>query len=186
MNIIQKIKQIKYIKTTPVLETERLLLRPITPKDADAAFVWLSDEKVNKFMPYNLYKNTDEVLYWINMIIPRDNNFHWGIVLKESNLLIGSCSIGPDKKEPGAWGFGYNIRSDYWNKGLTTEATKRMIEFAHKEKGIKDFVSNHAVDNPASGRVMEKCGLTFEHYGEYSTFDGTQTFKAKFYKMHLE
>ena len=61
MNIIQKIKQIKYIKTTPVLETERLILRPITPKDADAAIVWLSDEKVNKFMPYKLYKNTDLV-----------------------------------------------------------------------------------------------------------------------------
>ena len=57
MNLKQKIKQIKYIKTTPVLETERLILRPITPKDADTAFVWLSDEKVNRFMPYNLYKN---------------------------------------------------------------------------------------------------------------------------------
>ena len=86
MNIIQKLKQIKYIKTTPVLETERLILRPITPKDADAAFVWLSDEKVNKFMPYNLYKNTDEVLYWINIILPNDNNFHWGFVLQENNL----------------------------------------------------------------------------------------------------
>ncbi|MBO5420691.1 MAG: GNAT family N-acetyltransferase, partial [Clostridia bacterium] len=108
MNLKQKIKQIKYIKNTPVLETERLLLRPIIPHDAKEAFVWLSDEKVNKFMPYNLYKNTDEVLHWINIILPNDNNFHWGIVLKESNLLIGSCSIGPDKKEPGAWGFGYN------------------------------------------------------------------------------
>ena len=52
--------------------------------------------------------------------------------------------------------------------------------------GIKSFVASHAVDNPASGKVMEKCGLTFDHYGEYSTFDGTQTYKAKFYKMHLE
>ena len=48
------LKQKEYIKNTPVIETERLLLRPITPDDADAAFVWLSDEKVNKFMPYNL------------------------------------------------------------------------------------------------------------------------------------
>ena len=186
MNIIQKIKQIKYIKTTPILETERLILRPITPKDADAAFVWLSDEKVNKFMPYNLYKNTDEALHWINAIIPKDKNCHWGIVVKENNLLIGSCSIGPDKKQPDAWGFGYNICSDYWNKGITTEATKKMIEFANKKYGQKFFVASHAVDNPASGKVMEKCGLTFDHYGEYSTFDGTQTFKAKFYKMHLE
>ena len=37
-------KQQEYIKNTPVLETERLILRPITPKDTEAAFVWLSDE----------------------------------------------------------------------------------------------------------------------------------------------
>ena len=104
MTLKQKIKQIKYIKNTPVLETERLILRPITPKDAEQAFVWLSDEKVNKFMPYNLYRNTDEVLHWINTIIPKDKNCHWGIVVKENNLLIGSCSIGPDKKRTGCLG----------------------------------------------------------------------------------
>lgn len=179
-------KQTEYIKNTPVLETERLILRPITPDDAEAAFVWLGDKKVNKFMPYNLYKNIDEVLHWINVILPEDKNFHWGIVLKESNLLLGSCSIGPDKKDPGAWGFGYNIRSDYWNKGLTTEATKRMIKFAYEEHGIKDFAADHAVDNPASGRVMGKCGLVFDSFGEYSTFDGTQTFKAKCYCLSLD
>ena len=101
-------------------------------------------------------------------------------------LLIGSCSIGPHKGNPDEWEFGYNIRYDFWNKGLTTEATKRMITFSYEECGIRDFVSNHAIDNPASGKVMEKCGLVLDHYGEYSTFDGTQTFKAKFYKMHLE
>ncbi len=183
---MNKTNQELYYERTPVLETERLILRPLTPDDAETAFVWLSDEKVNRFMPYNLYTNIDEVLHWINDILPVDGNYHWGFVLKESNLLIGSGSIGPHKGNPDEWGFGYNIRYDFWNKGLTTEATKRMIEYARKEHGIKDFVANHAVDNPASGRVMEKCGLAFDRYGEYQTFDGTQTFKAKFYKMHLE
>lgn len=183
---MNKTNQELYYERTPVLETERLILRPITPEDAETAFVWLSDERVNRFMPYNLYKNIDEVLNWINVILPKDENYHWGIVLKERNLLIGSCSIGPHKSNPDEWGFGYNIRYDFWNKGLTTEATKRMIAFSYEECDIRDFVSNHAVDNPASGKVMEKCGLVFDHYGEYSTFDSTQTFKAKFYKMHLE
>lgn len=186
MNIKQKMKQKKYLKETPVLETERLILRPLTPQDAEAAFVWLSDERVNKFMPYNLYKNTDEVLNWINVLVPKAEKYTWGFVLKENNLLIGSGSISPHKGNKAEWGFGYNIRYDYWNKGLTTEAARRMIEFAHDECGVKDFVADHAVDNPASGRVMEKCGLTFDRYGEYSTFDGKQTFKAKFYKMHKE
>ncbi len=182
-----KEKQLEYYKKTPVLETERLILRPITPDDAESVFVWCSDKRVNKFMPYNLYKSIDEAFEWITEIIPQDEvDYNWGIVLKENNLLIGSCSIGKNELELDAWGFGYNIRYDYWNKGITTEATMKMIEYAHKVHGIKTFVSNHAVDNPASGRVMEKCGLKFDHYGEYKTFDSKQTFKAKFYKLFLE
>ena len=48
------------------------------------------------------------------------------------------------------------------------------------------FYANHAIANPASGRVMEKCGLTFDHYSEYSTFDGSETFPAKVWKLTLE
>lgn len=170
----------------PVLETERLILRPITPEDAEAAYIWLSDERVNRFMPYNIYSNLDEVLHWINDLIPAHDGFQWGFALKGSNRLIGSGGIGPHKGNPDEWVFGYNIRYDFWNQGLTTEAAKRMIKFAYDELGIRDFCSEHAVDNPASGKVMEKCGLKFERYGEYSTFDGKQTFKAKFYTLHTD
>ncbi len=179
-------EQFDFYRNTPVLETARLILRPMTAEDAEAAFVWCSDERVNKFMPYNLYTRVEEAVQWITQIIPQDENFNWGIVLKENNLLIGSCDIGPKSDEPDAWGFGYNIRYDYWNKGLTTETTRKMIEYVHDVHGVKLIIANHAVDNPASGRVMEKCGLTFDHYGEYKTFDGKQTFKAKFYKLILD
>ena len=47
-------------------------------------------------------------------------------------------------------------------------------------------MASHAKDNPASGRVMEKCGLHFDHDGEYSRFDGSETFQAKFWKMVVE
>ncbi len=104
-------KQIDYIKNTPVLETERLILRPLTAEDAETAFVWCSDERVNKFMPYNLYTDVSECVYWITEIIPQDEvDYNWGIVLKENNLLIGSCSIGKNELEPNAWGFGHTTR----------------------------------------------------------------------------
>ena len=75
---------------------------------------------------------------------------------------------------------------DCWNQGYATEAAKAMIDFAYQEFDIHDFGANHAVANPASGRVMEKCGMYFDHYGEYSRFDGSETFPAKFYKLHLD
>lgn len=83
------------------------------------------------------------------------------------------------------WGIGYNLHYDYWHKGYCTEAMKAIIDFAHKELGVNKICSEHALDNPRSGKVMEKCGLKFDHYGEYAKLDGSQTFKARFYKIEL-
>ncbi len=59
----------------------------MTAQDAEVAFVWCSDERVNRFMPYNFYTNIDEATQWITEKIPQDENFNWGIVIKESKLL---------------------------------------------------------------------------------------------------
>lgn len=169
-----------------VIETERLILRPLTTSDAEAEFVWLSDPVVNRYMPYNLYTNVDDVVKWLDFAKNCENELHFGFVRKADGVLIGAGSIGPHEHEDGAWEFGYNLRRDAWNQGYATEATKAMIDLARKEYGVRVFVAGHAAANPASGRVMEKCGLLFDHDGEYSRFDGSETFKAKFWKMVVE
>lgn len=175
------------MKHSYVLETERLILRMPTPDDAEAVFVWVSDPKVNRFMPYALYTSVDEARRWLESLAdPDHSDYNFGFVRKSDGVMIGSGSIGPRAERGGSWSFGYNIRSDCWNQGYTTEAAKAMIRFAHETFGVRDFDANHAIANPASGRVMEHCGLTFDHYSEYSTFDGTETFPAKTYTMHID
>jgi ribosomal-protein-alanine N-acetyltransferase len=169
----------------PVLETKRLFLRPLTVDDAEAVFTWVSDERVTKFMPYSTYTNIDQVKDWLSNLSNETETNHFGFVLKENNLLIGAGDIGYNQ-DTAAWDFGYNLRYDYWNQGYTTEATKAMMKFAYDKYGARDFSSNHAVDNIASGKVMEKCGLTYIKDGTYSKFDKSQTFQAKYYKAHLE
>ena len=171
---------------THVIETERLILRPLSLDDAEAEFVWLSDPIVNRYMPYNLYTNVADVVKWLETAINAEKELHFGFVRKEDGLLIGAGSIGPHDHQDGAWEFGYNLRRDAWNHGYATEATKAMIDLARNEYGVRVFVASHAKDNPASGRVMEKCGLHFDHDGEYSRFDGSETFQAKFWKMVVE
>lgn len=61
-----------------------------------------------------------------------------------------------------------------------------MLAFAGETLGARVFVAEHAVDNPASGRVMAKCRLVFDHFGEYSKLDGSETFKAKSWRLELE
>lgn len=168
----------------PILETDRLILRKLSPDDAGAVYIWASDERVTQYMPYLTYTNIEDVRKWLTNLQSETASYNWGFVLKENNLLIGSGDIGYNSEQK-TWDFGYNIRYDYWNRGLATEATKCMMKFAYDNFGARDFSANHAVDNPASGKVMEKCGLKFFKYGEISKFDGSQTYKAKYYKAHL-
>ena len=168
-----------------ILETNRLLLRPLTVEDAKAVFVWVSDERVTKYMPYQTYTSIIEVRTWLSSLQSENNAYNFGFVFKENKLLIGSGHIGYSNENK-SWEFGYNIRHDYWNRGIATEATKCMMKYAYEVFGARDFCARHAVDNPASGRVIEKCGLTFDHYGQCGKFDGSETFISKFYTAHLD
>ena len=75
----------------------------------------------------------------------------------ESNI-----SIGPNDVEIGYW-----IAKPYWNQGLCTEALRAMIDWCFNKKGFDTLWSDFFIDNPASGRVMEKCG--FRDTGKQNT-----------------
>lgn len=167
----------------PILETERLILRPITLDDAEACFSWGSDERVARFMCYPTAKDISETIAWIKTTFVDEEEWNWAFVLKSENRVIGTGGIGPNKFMDGYWGIGYNLHYDYWHKGYCTEAMRAIVDYAHNELGVNKICSDHAVDNPRSGKVMEKLGLKFHHYGEYSKLDGSVTFKAKFYTL---
>lgn len=169
----------------PILETERLILRPHNAGDAGACFAWQSDPEVMRFLSRSTSTDISDTKEWLRKIENADS-FMWAIVLKKSGTMIGTCAIGESTYMPNYWNFAYYIRRDEWNKGYATEAAKAMIRFAKEEQNIKKFCAVHAVDNPASGRVIEKCGLKFHHHGEYSKLDGSATFKAKYYILELE
>ena len=163
------------------IKTKRLLLRPLTLEDADAVWKWVSDERVARYMIYPTYTDKEKLIEWLQSIQKFDGEYLFGYERLSDGELIGSGSIGPDKKE-GFWGFGYNIRYDCWGLGYATEAAKAMIDFAKKVFGITHFRSQHAEPNAASGHVMEKCGLHFVGYGEFKKLDGSCTMRSKVYE----
>ena len=169
----------------PIIETERLILRPITLDDAEACFSWNSDDRVAKYMSYPRCTDISQTIDWIKSTLTDEQEWNWAFVLKAENKVIGTGGIGPNKFMEGYWGIGYNLHYDYWHKGYCTEAMRAIVDFAHNELGVNKICSDHAIENPRSGKVMEKLGLKFHHYGEYSKIDGSQTFKAKFYTMEL-
>ncbi|MGN0533614.1 MAG: GNAT family N-acetyltransferase, partial [Eubacterium sp.] len=99
----------------PILETERLILRPITLDDAEACFSWNSDERVTKFMSYPTVTDISQTIEWIKSTLVDEKEWNWAFVLKEENKVIGSGGIGPSDKIQGYWGMGYNLHYDYWH-----------------------------------------------------------------------
>lgn len=167
------------------LETGRLILRPLTAEDAEAVFAWGSDPEVNRYMGYLPYSDVEQARAWLRELEEARDCVIFAYVLRSDGLVMGSGGGSPNGEGDG-WKVGYNLRQDCWGQGYATEALKAILDFARRELGIRVFTANHAVENPASGRVMEKCGMVFERFGEYKKADGSETFPAKFYRLELE
>ena len=171
---------------TYVFETERLLLRPLTVDDAEAAFVWLSDPEVNRFMPYSLYTDVSTARKWLATLDVLVDNYVFGIVRKADHWLIGTVSVRLGAIDPGAWSLGYNLRRDCWRQGYATEAARGILDFAYRTLGARDFTAEHAIANPASGSVLRHCGFVYVRDITYAKADGSEVFPAKFYRLHLD
>ena len=88
----------------------------------------------------------------------------FAIRLKETGRLIGIVNFFDEKD--GACEIGYGIGSGYWNLGYATEAVHRFLEYLFREKGLKTVYASFFTGNDASRRVMEKCGMTYNHVSE--------------------
>ena len=162
------------------ITTERLILRLLTIEDADAAFEWTGDERVAKYMIYSTHESVETTREWLRTVKTTDTRFEFGFVRKNDNKLIGSGGI--KLLDDGFWEFGYNFRFDCWGMGYATEASKAMIELVRSRYGNVKLKAECADENTASAHVIEKCGLHFVGFGEYQSYDGKKTFKAKIYE----
>ena len=141
------------------LETDRLILRPFEENDAIAIFNnWASDPEVTKYLTWNHHsdvKQTNEILsIWLKQY-EKPERINFGIVLKETNELIGGIDVvGYIEGVPV---IGYCISRKHWNNGYTTEAFKKVIEFLFS-LDHKTIRVGAMVDNIASNKVILKCG----------------------------
>lgn len=144
------------------IETRRLLLRPFSASDAGAMYQnWASDQRVTQYLLWRAHKSLDEtrsvLSYWERQYRRKDF-YEWGIVLKETGALIGS--VGAVKASGKlTWEAGYCIGVPWWGQGICPEALYAVMEYLFHQVGCRTIIAMHALENGASGRVMEKCGM---------------------------
>lgn len=170
---------------TPILETKRLQLRPLTRADAEAVWLWASDEEVNWFMGYPRHRTLEDTLSWLlteEEGLESDTLYDFGFVRKDTGELIGSGGLSFNQ-EHGIWELGYNLRRDCWKLGYATEAAEEILRFGRDLLHIHRFMGRHAKANTASGHVLEKCGFVFNKDGTLQKLDGSMTFETREYVL---
>ena len=140
-----------------------------------------------RWTPHKDVAETQELLSAWALLYPNEDYYQWAIVEKATGQVFGSISIynsllgepaqrnewpGFDLSE-GIWEPGYCIGRAWWGKGCTTEALKALVEYWFKNTDSNWLACSHAVENPASGKVMMKAGFVYDHEAVYHKFDGT-------------
>lgn len=161
----------------PVLETERLILKPFILEDAPAVTVLAND--------YELYKSTLHLPYPYDITCAVDwiqhHELHYsengfvtlGAFLKGEEELIGAFSLG-QVKSSNQGEVGYWVGRKYWGKGYASEATQALIAYGFGHLNLNRIYGRYLTMNPASQKVMEKNGMTFEGVLKEAVFkDGT-------------
>lgn len=173
---------------TPMIKTERLILRPLKLTDSEEIFNnWTSDAEVAKYMVWDVHKDVEETRTWVSHEVDKitsDNNYTWGIVLQETKELIGTISL-LYKEEVKCFSLGYNIMKKYWGRGITTEAGRCVLDFGINVLNQKKFYCRHASENIGSMRVMTKLGFKYYGESEYDSFSGSKHFEAKEYYLEV-
>lgn len=149
---------------TQTITTERLTLRRFTVEDAREMYDnWAGDPRVTKYLswkPHASKEATAALLRDWAKGYDNENCYNW--VMEYEGRCIGSISVVRQSERDESAELGYCMGYNYWNKGLMTEAAKAVIRFLFEEVGYHRVVICHAVKNPASGRVAQKCGLAYE------------------------
>lgn len=160
---------------TRALKTKRLILRRISMADAQQMYEnWASEPLVTKYLSWNIHKDIEVTRHIISLWENEYSNldfYQWGIVIESTNELIGNVSVVSMDYEKKEVSLGYCIGSKYWNQGYTTEAVAEVIRYLKNDVGVKRIDAKHHISNPASGRVMQKCGMRY--IGDSTAKDNT-------------
>ncbi len=149
---------------TKPLKTPRLLLRQYTVEDAQAMYDnWAGDPEVTQTLLWDTHPDaayTKRLLAGWVKAYQTGRSYHW--VIEKEGEIIGDISLVKWSAIDLGGEIGYCLSKKAWNQGIMTEALIRVMRYLFQEVGFHRLYLRHAMENPASGRVMEKAGLKKE------------------------
>lgn len=150
----------------PELLTERLILDDINRQDTRALFRLMSDERVTRYNDVSAFTDISDAYWLIDFLHERfaqQTGLRWAMRLRDGDgMLIGTCGFNVWHRRNRCGVIGYDLRPDYWNQGLTTEAVHAMVQFGFTKMALNRIEADLMAENHASARVLQKVGFMEE------------------------
>lgn len=155
----------KIFSDSPVFETQRVYLRKLSLDDADDYFSFVSNPLVAVHTIWDYHKTILDSINFLKTIQNKyeaQQAFHWGVVVKSTNKLIGRTGFISFDNEHRKSEIGFALSYEYWGQGIITEASRPIIQYGFEELELNRIEGRCNSDNIGSERVMQKLGMTFE------------------------
>lgn len=181
-------------KEFPEIETKRLLLREVTPDDANDMFAYLSDENVVKHMGLDPFETLDDAIdeiNWYRSIYEEGTGIRWGITLKDSGKVIGSCGFLNRNTKHHRTEIGYELSKSFWGTGIAGETLEAVVKYGFRYLQLERIEALIEPTNFSSQKLVEKKGFKREgllrHY-EYARgkYDDLYMYSLLKEEVHLD
>lgn len=160
----------------PNLESERLVLRQITPDDVNEIFALRSNPETMKYIPRPLVTTIDQAMEHIKMIqdkIVSSEGINWAITEKGNPKMIGIIGHYRIRWDHFRSEIGYMQLPEYHGKGIITEAIQLMVRFGFDDMKMHSLEAIIDPANLASAKVLEKNSFVKEaHIKENEFYEG--------------
>ena len=157
----------RHFSRMPVIETERLILRPMSVMDAEDMYDYAKRRDVTEYLlwsPHPSVQYTRDYLRYIEKRYAMGEFYDWAVVEKEGRKMIGTCGFTRFDFSHNSAEIGYVLNPDFHGRGYGTEAASRVLRYGFEELSLHRIEARFMKGNEASLRVMEKLGMTLEGY----------------------
>lgn len=161
----------------PQLETERFILRKLTPEDAGDLFHYFSNDEVTKYYDLDSFvelKQAEELIHNWNSRYNENLGIRWAITIKKENRVLGTCGFHNWAKEHYKAEIGYELTPEYWRQGVMKEVLREVMRFGFEDLRLNRIEAFIDPDNISSRYLLEKLGFSEEGYLKECYYEKSQ------------
>ena len=155
----------KLFKDFPELETDRLVLKELTQSNTQDLYEIFSDPEVMKYYNMKPIQSVDEIKGLIadtRKSYEDSKAIRWGIHLKETDKLIGTCGFQNIEEESKKFEIGFELSRSYWGQGIMKEAVGQILTFGFEQVKVNRVEALVESENSASQKLLTKLNFNRE------------------------